>query len=130
MIPINPIVYITRLTENKIGTLFCQNASSAEKKTSALPKLYVSSPRTIACDDQFQNRSCKKVINHHVSLKQKQKHALAKKRAVDQHKRYQSRTFDRVTKNIQLFSAESCYSKQDYWDIEYESYMSDNDSDN
>lgn len=130
MIAINPIVYITRLTENSVGTLFRQNAGSSEKKTSAFPKLYVSSPRTIACDDQFQKRSCEKVINRHVSLKQKQKHALAKKRALDQHKRYQSRTFDRVTKNIQLFSAESCYSEQDYWYVEYESYMRDDDSDN
>uniref|UniRef100_A0A6C0D9H5 Uncharacterized protein n=1 Tax=viral metagenome TaxID=1070528 RepID=A0A6C0D9H5_9ZZZZ len=130
MIAINPIVYITRLTENKVGTLFCRNASSLEKKTSAAPKLYVSSPRAIACDDQFQTRTCKKVINQHISLQQKHKHALTKKRSVDQRKLYQSRIFDRVTKNMKLFSAESCYSDQDYWDIEYESYMGDDDSDN
>jgi hypothetical protein len=113
---INPIIYITRLTEGRVirKPTECPNGHSVVFKPKIIDTASDHDIRSINIKSKK-----KKILHHHVSLEQKQKLALSQQRFNKKYKRNQDRTFERVTKNIKLFSAESCYTEQDYWDEEY-----------
>ena len=115
---IHPLIYIVNLTQNRLKYL---------------PNKYISSnkPTIIGVQPNYGEyketwneikRKTKKVFHPHVSLQKKQKQKLSKENLDKKFKRYKSRTFARVTKNIKLFSTDSYFSMNEDLQYYYSNY--------